>query len=56
MDVRFDQDVASAADTALKEMGQIDLLINNAGIGMPRVNPDFVASPKPFYEMDTEGV
>ncbi len=56
MDVRAEKDVASAAEFAVQEMGKIDLLVNNAGIGMPRVNPDFIASPKPFFEMDTEGV
>jgi gluconate 5-dehydrogenase len=56
MDVRSESDVRAAADAALSQMGKIDLLVNNAGLGMPRVNPDFVASPKPFYEMDTDGV
>jgi gluconate 5-dehydrogenase len=56
MDVRDEKQVSAAAGAALEMLGQIDLLVNNAGIGMPRVNPDFVASPKPFYEMDTEGV
>lgn len=56
MDVRVENQVSSAAEDALNIMGKIDLLVNNAGIGMPRVNPDFVASPKPFFDMDTEGV
>jgi gluconate 5-dehydrogenase len=56
MDVRSEIDVQLAVAAALSQMGTIDLLINNAGLGMPRVNPDFVASPKPFYEMDTDGV
>jgi gluconate 5-dehydrogenase len=56
MDVRSEAQVASAASQAMDLMGKIDLLVNNAGIGMPRVNPDFVADPKPFFEMDTEGV
>lgn len=56
MDVREEAQVAGAARTALDLMGKIDLLVNNAGIGMPRVNPDFVASPKRFYEMDADSV
>jgi gluconate 5-dehydrogenase len=56
MDVRVAAQVSAAAETAVGIMGKIDLLVNNAGIGMPRVNPDFVACPKPFYEMDIDGV
>lgn len=56
MDVRVEKQVSSSAETAMDLMGKIDLLVNNAGIGMPRVNPDFIASPRPFYEMDTEGI
>ena len=56
MDVRSEASVSAAAYEAAAVLGKIDLLVNNAGIGMPRVNPDFVAAPKPFYEMDTDGV
>lgn len=56
MDVRSEKAVMAAVEATVSRMGKIDLLVNNAGLGMPRVNPDFVAAPKPFYEMDTDGV
>jgi NAD(P)-dependent dehydrogenase (short-subunit alcohol dehydrogenase family) len=31
------------------------LLVNNAGIGMRTVNPDFLTRPQPFYEVSAEG-
>ncbi len=56
MDVRNERQVKSAAKKAEGLLGKIDLLVNNAGIGMTRLNPDFVENPKPFHELDVEGV
>jgi gluconate 5-dehydrogenase len=39
----------------LRSWGGIDVLINNAGIGMRTVNPDFLTHPKPFWEISTAG-
>ncbi len=33
----------------------IDLLVNNAGIGMRTVNPRFLANPQPFWDVPPEG-
>jgi NAD(P)-dependent dehydrogenase (short-subunit alcohol dehydrogenase family) len=35
--------------------GGIDVLINNAGIGMRTVNPYFLTHPKPFWEIASAG-
>jgi NAD(P)-dependent dehydrogenase (short-subunit alcohol dehydrogenase family) len=35
--------------------GGIDVLINNAGIGMRTLNPDFLTHPKPFWEIASAG-
>lgn len=33
-------------------LGGIDVLVNNAGIGMRSVNPQFLTEPKPFWAVD----
>src|SRR5580704_4145985 len=33
----------------------LDLLVNNAGIGMRTVNPRFMTHPQPFYEVSPDG-
>lgn len=55
MDVRNEHSVDEGVAWVKKNWGRIDLLVNNAGIGMGRVNPQFVDSSKPFYEIDPEG-
>ena len=47
--------VARAADQAWSRLGGVDLLVNNAGLGMRTVNPRFLAEPQGFWEVPPEG-
>jgi len=47
--------VARAADQAWSRLGGIDLLVNNAGLGMRTVNPRFLVEPQGFWEVPPEG-
>ena len=51
VDVRDDSAVQAAADQLVERWGGVDLVVNNAGIGMRMVNPRFFAEPRPFYEV-----
>lgn len=51
MDVRNEQSIERALEGMAQTWGGIDVLINNAGIGMRTVNPRFMAEPKPFWEV-----
>ncbi len=55
MDVRDATSVDRAARRALEELGGLDMVVNNAGIGMRTVNPRFLTSPAPFYHVSPEG-
>jgi NAD(P)-dependent dehydrogenase (short-subunit alcohol dehydrogenase family) len=55
LDVRDERSVASCVDQAGAAMGGIDLLVNNAGIGMRTVNPRFMSEPQPFWEVGPAG-
>jgi NAD(P)-dependent dehydrogenase (short-subunit alcohol dehydrogenase family) len=49
LDVRDEASVANAVETAWSRLDGIDLLVNNAGIGMNTVNPHFMAEPHGFW-------
>ena len=51
VDVRDPGSVEEAASRVAAAWGAPDLLVNNAGIGMITVNPEFMARPCPFYEV-----
>lgn len=51
MDVRDEQSIATAVEEVRQRWGGLDLLVNNAGIGMRTVNPDFLTDPQPFYQV-----
>jgi NAD(P)-dependent dehydrogenase (short-subunit alcohol dehydrogenase family) len=51
MDVRSEESINKAALWLKKEWKRIDLLVNNAALMMHRIYPDFLSSPKPFYEI-----
>src|SRR5262249_44648133 len=42
-------------DAACDRFGGIDMVVNNAGIGMLTVNPRFPAYAQPFWEVSPEG-
>ena len=55
MDVRDEQSVSAGIDRALISLGGVDVLINNAGIGMRTVNPDFMTEPTGFWQVSPDG-
>ena len=55
MDVRDEQSVSAGVDGALADLGGIDVLVNNAGIGMRTVNPHFMTEPAGFWQVSPDG-
>jgi gluconate 5-dehydrogenase len=55
LDVRDERSVADCVDRAVLAMGGLDMLVNNAGIGMRTVNPRFMSHPQPFWEVGPAG-
>jgi NAD(P)-dependent dehydrogenase (short-subunit alcohol dehydrogenase family) len=55
LDVRDEGSVAACVATACEAWGGIDMLVNNAGIGMRTVNPRFMSEPQPFWEVTPAG-
>jgi NAD(P)-dependent dehydrogenase (short-subunit alcohol dehydrogenase family) len=55
LDVRDEASVARAVDQAWSRLGGLDMLVNNAGIGMRTVNPRFMTEPQGFWEVPVEG-
>jgi NAD(P)-dependent dehydrogenase (short-subunit alcohol dehydrogenase family) len=51
VDVRDPGSVEAAAVRALERFGDVDVVVNNAGIGMRTVNPRFLERPMPFFEV-----
>lgn len=55
MDVRDESSIESVATWVKKKWGRLDVLINNAGIGMRTVNPAFITDPQPFFKVPAQG-
>jgi gluconate 5-dehydrogenase len=51
LDVRDEESVAACIDRAFAAWDGIDMLVNNAGIGMRTVNPRFMTEPQSFYDV-----
>lgn len=54
MDSSDPESVKSSIDSIWNDIGPIDLLVNNAGLGMKFVNPNFMNEPMPFWEVPTD--
>ncbi len=55
LDTRDESSVVRAVDQAWSRLGGIDMLVNNAGIGMRTVNPRFMTHPRGFWEVPAGG-
>jgi NAD(P)-dependent dehydrogenase (short-subunit alcohol dehydrogenase family) len=55
LDVRDERSVAACVTRARDVWGGVDMLVNNAGIGMRTVNPRFLSEPQPFWEVTPAG-
>ncbi len=55
MDVRDTASIMPAIAEIADAWGGLDVLVNNAGIGMRTVNPTFLTDPQPFWQVSEEG-
>jgi NAD(P)-dependent dehydrogenase (short-subunit alcohol dehydrogenase family) len=55
LDVRDATSVAAGIDASYELLEGLDLLVNNAGIGMRTVNPRFMAEPQAFWKVTPAG-
>jgi NAD(P)-dependent dehydrogenase (short-subunit alcohol dehydrogenase family) len=55
LDVRDEDSVSRGVASAWSRLGGIDLLVNNAGIGMRTVNPRFMTEPRGFWTVPPDG-
>jgi NAD(P)-dependent dehydrogenase (short-subunit alcohol dehydrogenase family) len=55
LDVRDPTSVEHGIDEVYGHLGAVDLLVNNAGIGMRTVNPRFMTDPQPFWNVSPRG-
>jgi len=55
LDVRDELSVQESVDELYARWGGLDVLVNNAGIGMRTVNPRFLTDPQAFWEVPAGG-
>jgi len=55
LDVRSEDSVEGAVAETWRRLDGIDMLVNNAGIGMRTVNPRFLTEAQPFWEVAPSG-
>ncbi len=55
LNVRDEASVQSGLEEASARLGGVDVLVNNAGVGMRTVNPRFLTNPQPFWEVPPAG-
>jgi NAD(P)-dependent dehydrogenase (short-subunit alcohol dehydrogenase family) len=55
LDTRDEASVSAAVRAAAERLGGIDLLVNNAGLGMRTVNPRFLTEPQGFWQVSPAG-
>jgi NAD(P)-dependent dehydrogenase (short-subunit alcohol dehydrogenase family) len=55
LDVRDERSVHAGLDSVYEQLGGLDVLVCNAGIGMRSVNPRFMSDPQPFWEVAPGG-
>lgn len=55
MNVRDEASIQTVVQWVKDNWNSLDVLINNAGLGMRTVNPAFLLKPEPFYKVSAEG-
>ena len=55
LDVRRDSSVQAGIEDVYERLGGLDMLVNNAGVGMRSVNPRFMTEPQAFWEVPRDG-
>jgi NAD(P)-dependent dehydrogenase (short-subunit alcohol dehydrogenase family) len=55
LDVRNESSVQAGVEAVYEQLGGLEVLVSNAGIGMRTVNPRFMTDPQPFWEVSPDG-